>query len=111
MRRFEELKLVRSRTQLFALSWTIMHRIDETSPLYGLTHTELVESQAELIALLSGTDETLSDTIFARYSYSPQHILWGRRFVDVLSLTPKGRRLVDLKRFHDTEPDGSISAP
>ena len=37
MRRFEELRLVRSRTPLFALSWTVMHRIDETSPLYGQT--------------------------------------------------------------------------
>jgi inward rectifier potassium channel len=106
MRRFEELKLVRARSSLFALSWTIMHRIDEASPLFGLAQADLVDSQAELIALLSGTDETLSETIFARHSYSPLHILWGRRFVDVLSLTPKGRRLVDLKRFHDTEPDG-----
>ncbi len=35
MRRFEELDLVRERTSLFALSWTVMHRIDATSPLHG----------------------------------------------------------------------------
>ena len=111
MRRFEELKLVRARSSLFALSWTIMHLIDETSPLHGLTQDELAAAQAELIALLSGTDETLSETIFARHSYAPHHILWGQRFVDVLSLTPRGRRVVDLKRFHDTEPDGVTSVP
>ena len=113
MRRFEELTLVRARTPLFALSWTIMHSIDETSPLYGQTPDTLIESQVELIALVSGTDETLSETIFARQAYAPRNILWNRRFADVLSVTERGQRIVNLHRFHDTEPDGSevISAP
>jgi inward rectifier potassium channel len=113
MRRLEELKLVRARTPLFALSWTIMHSIDETSPLYGQTPETLIENQVELIALVSGTDETLSETIFARQAYAPRNILWNRRFADVLSVTEGGRRVVNLHRFHDTEPDGSeaISAP
>ena len=111
MRRFEELKLVRSRTPLFALSWTVMHRIDETSPFFGQTPDTLVENQIELIALLSGTDDTLSEVIYARQSYRPAQILWGRNFVDVLSLTANGRRLVDLTRFHDTEPERPIFGP
>jgi inward rectifier potassium channel len=102
MRRFEELELVRDRSSLFALSWTVMHRIDETSPLFGVSTDRLREAEMEVIVLLSGTDETLADRIYARYSYSAEHILWGRRFVDVLSLTDSGRRLVDLNRFHDT---------
>jgi len=109
MRRFEELKLVRARSPLFALSWSIMHTIDETSPLFDLTQTDLIERQAELLVLLRGIDETLSETIFARRSYTPDRILWGRRFVDVLSMTEKGRRVVDLGRFHDTEADGPAS--
>ena len=54
MRRFEELKLVRSRTPLFALSWTVMHRIDETSPLYGRTANSLIENQIELLRFSAG---------------------------------------------------------
>ncbi|HVV65008.1 MAG TPA: ion channel [Rhizomicrobium sp.] len=104
MRRFEELRLVRSRTSLFSLSWTIMHAIDETSPLYGVTREEMVERQMEIIALLSGSDATMAETIYARYSYGPADIVRDHRFVDVLSLTPKGRRVVDLTRFHDTTP-------
>ena len=111
MRRFEELKLVRARTPLFALSWTIMHRIDETSPLFGQTPEMLMENVVELIALVSGTDETLSETIFARQAYAPHDILWNRRFVDVLSETETGRRVVNLHRFHDTEPETATSAP
>jgi inward rectifier potassium channel len=105
MRRFSELKLVRPRSPLFALSWTVMHRIDEESPFYGQTPESLSAMQAELIVLLSGTDETLADTIFARHSYKPHQMLWRHRFVDILSLTPKGRRVVDLTRFHQAIPD------
>jgi inward rectifier potassium channel len=104
MRRFEELSLVRARTPLFALSWTVMHVIDEASPLHGVTSKSLYDSQIEIIVLLRGTDDTLADIIYARHSYMPDEILWDRRFVDVLALTPSGRRIVDLHRFHDTEP-------
>jgi len=103
MRRFDELKPVRERTSLFALSWTVMHRIDETSPLFGLTPDSCFDNQLEIIALLNGMDETLADRIYARHSYTPDEILWDRRFVDVISIA-NGRRVVDLTRFHDTEP-------
>jgi inward rectifier potassium channel len=106
MRRFEELKLVRERTSLFALSWTIMHPITEESPLYGADSTMLYDDQMEIVVLLSGTDETLADVIYARYAYGPDDIVWGHRFVDVLSMTPQGLRMVDLTKFHDTEPMG-----
>ncbi len=103
-RRFEELKLVRARTSLFALSWTVMHPIDETSPLYGVSCQDMYDKQMEVVALLSGADATMAETIYARYSYGPDDIARDQRFVDVLSMTPKGLRVVDLTRFHDTVP-------
>ena len=104
MRRFEELKLVRNRTSLFALSWTVMHAIDEKSPLYGLTEDNLADNEVEILVMLSGVDDTLADRIYARHSYGSEDIHFDRRFADVLSTTPGGRRVVDLNRFHDTEP-------
>jgi inward rectifier potassium channel len=104
MRRFEELKLLRARSPLFALSWTVMHQIDESSPLYGVTFEVLRDMQVEIIILLSGTDDALADIIYARHSYTPDEIVWNRRFVDVIALTPAGRRVVDLHRFHETQP-------
>lgn len=104
MRRFEDIRPARQRSSLFALSWTIMHRIDRSSPLYGLTAETMAEQQIEIIAMLSGVDETLADRVYARHAYGAQDIVWGGRFVDVISLTPHGRRVVDLTRFHDTEP-------
>jgi inward rectifier potassium channel len=103
MRRFRELSLVRPRNPLFALSWTIMHTLDESSPLYGLGLADMLEHDMELVVMLSGTDETINDRIYARHSYIAEEILWHRRFVDVVSVTPSGYRMVDLHHFHDTK--------
>ncbi|MBV9331929.1 MAG: ATP-sensitive inward rectifier potassium channel 10 [Alphaproteobacteria bacterium] len=104
MRRFEELKLARDRSSLFALSWTVMHAIDKSSPLYGLDVEGMMAAEMEVVVLLSGTDDTLAERIYARNSYTPADIRWDHRFVDVLSVSDSGRRVVDLTRFHDTEP-------
>jgi inward rectifier potassium channel len=103
MRRFQELKPLRASNPLFALSWTVMHSIDESSPLYNLGMAELIEHDMEIVVTLSGMDETISARIYARYSYLAEEILWHRRFVDVVSVTPSGQRMVDLDHFHDTE--------
>ena len=102
MRRFEELKLVRARSPLFSLSWTIMHQIDKSSPLYGVTIDTFYDQEMEIIVLLSGTDETLAQLIYARQAYTADDILFDRRFVDVLRQGAMGRVEVDLRHFHDT---------
>lgn len=102
MRRFEELKLVRPRSPLFSLSWTIMHQIDKSSPLYGATIDTFYDQEMEIIVLLSGTDETLAQLIYSRQAYTADDVLFDRRFVDVLRDGSMGRLEVDLRRFHDT---------
>jgi inward rectifier potassium channel len=103
MRRFQELKLMRSSNSLFALSWTVMHPIDRDSPLYGLTQEDMEAQDMEIVVMLNGLDEILADRIYARHAYWADEILWNRRFVDVISLIPSGDRLLDLTRFHDTK--------
>ncbi len=101
MRGFDELPLVRSSTPLFALSWTVMHPVDERSPLHGATRESLIAQQAEIVVLISGTDETYGEKIYARHSYIPHNIHWNKHFADILSIGPDGRRVLDLGKFHD----------
>lgn len=103
MRRFYDLPLVRSHSSLFALSWTIMHTIDETSPLYGLSPEKMVEDEIEIVVVLSGIDESVSQTIHARHSFIPSEIIWNVRFVDIMFRKPDGRRCIDYSRFHEVE--------
>ena len=103
MRRFQELKLMRSNSSLFALSWTVMHPIDQDSPLYGLTREDMLAQDMEIVVMLNGLDEILADRIYARHAYWADEIVWNHRFVDVISVTPAGHRMVDLTQFHDTK--------
>jgi inward rectifier potassium channel len=102
LRRSYELDLARDRNPQFSLSWTVMHPIDAESPLYGIDPDLLAGQEASIVVTLTGTDETLSQTVFARTSYRADEILWGRKFVDILSETEDGQTLVDYRRFHDT---------
>lgn len=101
MRRFYDLNLVRSQTRNFSLTWTVMHQIDESSPLYGATPESLAEAQTDISVTLIGFDETVSQTIHARHYYLTEEILWNRRFVDIFSKKRDGWRMIDYTRFHD----------
>jgi inward rectifier potassium channel len=104
LRRFYELKLQRYRTPVLAMSFTVLHEIDEESPLWGATAASLAAINAELVVTATGVDETIADQVHARTSYLPDEILWGHRFVDVIGWTDDGRRVIDYRRFHDTVP-------
>ena len=104
MRRFYDMKLVRESTPIFALSWTAMHVIDETSPIYGETWESLCHAHAEIVVSFSGLDEHLSQPIHGRHSYIGDEIRFDARFADVISFEPDGGRVFDLRHFHETVP-------
>ncbi|MGV2827427.1 ion channel [Myxosarcina sp. GI1(2024)] len=104
LRRFYNLELVRSESPSFRLSWLVMHPIDELSPLYGQTAGSLIDLDLQIIAILTGLDETFSQTIHARHAYNIQDLRWGMRFVDILNKTDRCKYTVDYQRFHDIIP-------
>ncbi len=104
MRRFHDLKLLRSQNPVFTLTWTAMHQIDEHSPLYGVTAQMLAEAETMLVISLTGIDETVSQTIYARHTFVAHEILWNVRFVDIVSRSKDGERSIDYTRFHDVMP-------
>jgi len=103
VRRFYDLALARTRSPIFVLTWTVIHPITEDSPLHGATRESLVDCEGEIIVSVTGIDETFSQPIHARWSYLPEEIVWGARFVDIMSTLPDDRRRVDYTRFHDVE--------
>ena len=103
-RRFYDLKLVRSRTPVFALTFMVMHPIEADSPLFGCTPDEMEQDGTECLVTVTGLEEVTSQTVHARYSYGPDEILWDRRYRDMLVTQPGGGRYIDYGGFHDTEP-------
>lgn len=105
LRRIHDLTLRRATSPIFALSWTVYHVLDETSPLHGLTPETLARSVAQIIVTFQGIDDRLASTIHTRYSYDPDSIVFGRRFVDIIRTEPQsGVRYLDVSQLHDTEP-------
>jgi inward rectifier potassium channel len=104
LRRFYELKLERSRTPSFTLTWNVMHPIDEDSPLYGQTLESLNKSRAQITASITGIDETVAYNIHARHIFSPGDILWDHRFIDMIYKSPNGDRYLDYTHFHEVIP-------
>ena len=84
MRRLHPLTLSRERSPLFLLTWTVMHPIDQHSPLHGRSPRELAASGADIVVSFSGIDETLERPIHAHHNYPISQVLFGQAFVDMM---------------------------
>jgi len=104
IRKFYDLDLERQRVVFFTLSWTVVHPIDPSSPIWGLTKKDLLDADAEVLILLTGTDETLSQTVHSRSSYKADEIVWGAKFANMfLRSESAGIIGMNLNRIHDIE--------
>ncbi|MDP8988460.1 MAG: ion channel [Acidobacteriota bacterium] len=97
-RRFVTLKLERDKVYFLPLTWTIVHPIDETSPLYGKTYADLERLQAEFVALIKGFDDTFSQTVHSRYSYRYDEIRWQAKFQPAFEINAAGNMILDVDR-------------
>lgn len=105
LRRLYDLNLLRFESPSFAMSWLVMHPIDPNSPLWHKNPESLLKSDAELLVILTGLDETFSSTIHSRYSYKIKDVLWSMRFVDILHKTGQDKYYIDYENFHSVIPD------
>jgi inward rectifier potassium channel len=103
-RDFVPLTLERDRVTFFTLSWTIVHPIDETSPLWGMTEEDFKRCDVEFLVLLTGFDETFSQTVHTRSSYKGEEVIWGASFASLFNpVSPDGVLSVDIGRLHAIE--------
>ncbi len=110
-RNFHSLSLERTKVSFFPAAWTVVHPIDQASPLRGATRDSLLADDAEFIVLLTGYDETFAAVVHTRTSYKPHEIVWGARFADVFNHDdPRGVMSIDVGRLHLVEP-AELPAP
>jgi len=114
-RLFEALSLERSTVTFFPLSWTVVHPIDASSPMAGLTAEDLNETDAEFVVRLTAYDETTGQTVHVRSSYKADEVKWGAKFVNIIDRdNADGIIRVDVTRLDEIEPAalpaGSLSS-
>jgi len=108
VRRFAELDLERRGVVFLPLAWTIVHPIDENSPLYGLTDQDLRESDTEILILLTATDETFATVVHTRTSYKHDEIKFGHKFVSIYNKTEPGEPIsINVRKLSETEWAGA----
>lgn len=103
MRRVYDLPVRRATSPVFALSFLVVHPIDDGSPLAHSTVVSLREANTTVIATFTGIDDGLAATVHARYMWTWNDIVFDQRFVDLFKLDDAGKRYLDLGPIHDTE--------
>ncbi|MCY7351112.1 MAG: potassium transporter [Cytophagaceae bacterium] len=108
-RKYYALSLERGKVNFFPLNWTLVHPITEESPLFGKTSEELVYADAEVLILVRATEDTFSQTVYARSSYQARDFEWGVRFKTMYDNQAKGITTLDISKLSDTEPAPLVS--
>lgn len=103
-RRFYPLKLHFDWLITFPVALTLLHTIDEQSPLYGMTAASLEATNARLVASVVGIETVIQAAVQCQKDYSWRDIRFGERFVEIYTETGEGRLTVDYGRLHETEP-------
>ncbi|MCY7376891.1 MAG: hypothetical protein LH472_13105 [Pyrinomonadaceae bacterium] len=103
-RQFDFLELERNRVSFFPLAWTVVHPIDEQSPMFGLTEVDLLKTNAEILILLSATDETFASIVYTRSSYKASEIKFGSKFAGLYNPLEEGEQLsIDINKLSQIE--------
>jgi inward rectifier potassium channel len=101
MQRIHDIQLVRSKTPIFVLSWSVMHVIDEASPLMQLTWEDLVEKNVRIVVSLSGIDDWTGQLVHACHIYKYDEIVYNQRFADILTDNSDGSVTMDYSQFNE----------
>ena len=104
-RRAQELRLERSHLPAFPLTWTLMHVLDEQSPLHGYDAARAIAAGARLFVTLEARDPTLAALVHDIRNYAPEDIRFGMRYADAVTTTEDDTPVADLAKIGALEPD------
>jgi len=104
-RRAQELRLERAHIPVFPLSWTLMHVLDEHSPLHGYDRQRATAADARIFVTLEARDPTLATTVQDLRNYAPDDLRFGMRYADALTTAADGALCLDLARIGALERD------
>jgi|HubBroStandDraft_6_1064221.scaffolds.fasta_scaffold229151_2 inward rectifier potassium channel len=97
-RTFQTLTLERDSIDFLALTWTVVHPIDESSPLFGKTQEDAERKKAEVIVLIKAFDETFSQSVRSRFSYSFDEIVWNAKFTPAFEFDETGTMVLNIDK-------------
>jgi|SRR5438477_2477523 len=97
--KYYDLTLERNRIESLPMNWTVVHPIDEQSPLVGFSADDLAAADVELYVTVRGFNDVYSSTVQQRTSYTFQEIKMNRRFIPMYRETENGT-VLELKKLN-----------
>lgn len=100
-RRYIQLDLEIGFINMFPLPWTIVHPLDEESPLFGKTKDQLVSEKAEFLIILKGHDDTFNQYVHQIHEYNADEVLFDVDFVQMFDPTATVESVVHLNKISE----------
>lgn len=94
-KKYFDLTLETNKVLFFPLNWTLVHVIDEDSPIKEISAKSMEEGKAEIMILIKGFDDTFSQIVHSRYSYTWDEIVWGGKFIKPYFVNDEGVTVLD----------------
>jgi inward rectifier potassium channel len=98
VRKFYPLELEISKIAMLPTSWKVNHIIDQNSPLYELNDATLKEREAEVFILIRAFDDTFSQMIYSRHSYTSHDFIWGAKFNSPFHVNEEGKLVMNIDK-------------
>jgi len=98
VRRFYPLELEVSKINFFPLNWTLVHALNEKSPLYGKTAEDLKKSDMEVLIIIKAYDDIYFQVVYTRYSYKYYEIIWNAKFTTMFHVSPSGHIVSEIEK-------------
>jgi inward rectifier potassium channel len=96
-RKFFMLPLTLPHIEIMALTWTVVHQIDEDSPFWNKSKEEMIAMQPEFLVLVNGFDEIYSERTRARKSYVISDVIWNKNFATIFKARDDGKVEMDVR--------------
>ena len=89
---------------MFNMNWTVVHPIDDQSPLINFTKEDLEKSDVEILVQVSGFNPIFSNQVMQRTSYTYNEIIWGAKFKPMYHESEDGKTtILELNKLNDYE--------
>ena len=109
-RHLHDLEISNATLSLFPLTWTVMHEIDENSPLAGFDAERFRERDARLVLTIEARDHILHAPVHDMRIYTADKIAFGMHYVEAVTLDDQLRPVADLTRLSLVEPDAPLQS-
>jgi len=103
--KFYDLSLERRKIDNLPMNWTVVHPINETSPLLGFSEEDLKNADVELYVSIRGFDDVYANLVLKRTSYTYDEIKFNRKFVPMYRESENGRTtILELQKLNEYLP-------